>query len=677
MGSRLRLPMNEGLLAEVVARAGVGLCLLDPHNRLALANAEWLRFAGLTAEEALGHNILELLPDMQEPLSPRLEAVRAGRALEMPRHHRLIRETESWWEGNVSAVPMPEGVGILIAIREVTAQVEGEHERQRLVEELQGSNQQLVVASLRNRELIEQALFEQARWRTTVESMLDLVTVADAEGHAIFMNPAYQQFVGRHIDPDLSLQQHPTHYQLCHPDGTMFEPEELPLQRAVLRDEELRNVEVLQRMPSGEERIAVWNASPLHDSAGRVIGSVAVGRDVTQQRRIEEERAKLLRQLMERNQRLSIASVAERMAADEARRRAAELDVTITSLADGLIIYGPQGEIRRMNIAAERILGVSSSRVGQSIDDQVATLRPETVEGEPLPPNQLPAQRALRGETVQGVIFVLHPAGRGSIWVSTSAAPIVTSSGTMLGAVSSFTDITALHQLRQLQEDLIRTISHDLQTPLTVVLGLAQMIERGAEEVDLVRKGSNSIVTGARQMTLVIEQLVDMARLEHGQIRLNRVSLDLHSFVQELKEWLSGALEAGRIRTEIPEDTPRIFADPILLQRVLTNLLSNALKYSSPDTEVVVQSLKANGEITISVVDRGRGIDAEQLTNLFERSHSPRDTGRGEASSASLYITRKLVEAHGGRIWVDSEVGLGTSFHFTLPVAEGNGGRRR
>ncbi|MHB1162352.1 MAG: PAS domain-containing sensor histidine kinase [Chloroflexota bacterium] len=672
-GVQLRsVPPAEVLLSAVFERAGVGLCLVDPRNRVALANSEWLRFADLTAEQTIGHEILELLPEIRSLLTVLLSRARNGETLEMPRHSRKIQGGERWWQGTLSSLPVEGGTGVLISLREVTAQLQWEHEREGLLEELRKVNQRLVLAGIRNQELAQQAQFDQARWKATVESMLDPVTVADAEGRAIYMNPAYERFVQRHIDPRLPVEDHPAHYQLYRPDGTLFGPQELPLQQAVLQGEEVRNVEVVQRLPGGEERIAVWNASPLRDAAGRIVGSVAVGRDVTEQRRVEGERAHLLEQLMERNRMLSTASLAERLTADQARRHTAELEATIAAVADGLVIYGPGGEIRRMNSAAEGILGYPAVGWEESVADRTALLNPETIDGVPFALKELPASRALRGQTVQGMVMVLHRPGKRPVWVSASAAPIITTTGRMQGAVATFTDITDLHEMREQQEDLIRTISHDLRTPLTVVLGRAQMIQRAPEEAELVRRGSHSIVTGARQMTLVIEQLVDMARLGVGQMKLNRIAIDMRAFALELKEWLSGAMEAERIRVEISQELPAILADPVLLERILMNLLSNALKYSPAKTEVLVQGWSADREVVTSVSDRGIGIAPEELAHLFERFRGTAAARKGEGGGASLHITRKLVEAHGGRIWAESELGKGSSFYFTLPAFRGN-----
>ncbi|MCL5958776.1 MAG: ATP-binding protein, partial [Chloroflexi bacterium] len=149
--------------------------------------------------------------------------------------------------------------------------------------------------------------------QATVDNMLDLVTVCDATGRVTYINPAYTALVGRLVEPGLPLEEHPKYYQIFRSDGTLFAVEDLPLQRATLRDEEVRAVEIVHRATDGREITCVFNAAPLHDESGRVIGAVAVGHDITQQRRAEADRERLLRQVEQ--------------LAETAQRRATELDV--------------------------------------------------------------------------------------------------------------------------------------------------------------------------------------------------------------------------------------------------------------------------------------------------------------------------------------------------------------
>ncbi len=500
--------------------------------------------------------------------------------------------------------------------------------------------------AIENARLYQQARFEQMRWQATVQGMLDPVAVSDAHGRLVYANAAYEQLTGLKVEQGI---QPPVSLQLSHPDGTPFAPSELPLQRAT-RGEEARQIEIVQRSPDGVERVAVWNAAPLYEN-GHVIGAVTAGRDVTQERKAQADRERLLA---------------------EVRQRAAELDATLTSIADGLIIYSPQGEIVRMNPAAEDILGYSPAQRMRPMTERLIGLRMERATGQPFPVDEAPPRRAIRGERVHSVVVVLHPPTGRTVWVSASAAPIRTPDGAFLGAVMTFSDITRLHELQEQREDLLRAVSHDLRNPLAVVQAQAQLLLRTLDKAGLTagHEGAEAILTSAQRMNSMIQDLVDSARLEAGQLPLRRQAVDLPAFTLDLKRRLASALETERIRVEAAADLPRAWADPDRLERILTNLLSNALKYSTPGTEVRVIISQRNHEAVIAVADQGPGIPPEELPHLFQRYYRTRAARRGrEGLGLGLYITRMLVEAHGGHIWVESRVGVGSTFSFSLPIA--------
>ncbi len=377
--------------------------------------------------------------------------------------------------------------------------------------------------------------------------------------------------------------------------------------------------------------------------------------------------AELAEQVRERNQKLAVASMAERLWGDEARRRGAELDAVLKSIVEGLVIYGPKGQIEYMNSAAERILSYSSSVWGASLEERAEVMGFLTADGEPFPVEELPAQRALRGETVQGVVMGMNPPGRGMIWVSASAAPMRSSAGRIFGAVATFVDVTIQRELQKQQDNLIELISQQLRTPLTAILGYGELIQRDPEKVDLVRQNAAAVVDGSQRMNSMVRELIDLARLEAGRLVLNRMPVDLHSFALKLKDLRIEGAEPSRVRVNIPKDFPKVIADPIYLKRVIMNLLGNALLHSSSDTEVLIEARQTDDGIVISVVDSGVGIAAEKLAGIFERGFLTESGRKSGGIATSLYMTRMLVEAHGGRIWAESEPARGSTFSFTLP----------
>jgi PAS domain S-box-containing protein len=373
----------------------------------------------------------------------------------------------------------------------------------------------------------------------------------------------------------------------------------------------------------------------------------------------------------------TMATIALRSYGEELQGEIARLDATFSAIPDALVLCSPGALVLRTNQAAERLLGVDER--GRITREQLLSVQAHTAEGEPYPLVSSLIEPALRGEMVPPVTLrISQPDGR-TAWVAASAAPIhqdarVTGSVAVFTDISAVREVRALRELEQQREDLLRAVSHDLRNPLAAVLGQAQLVERRLEraELDEARKGVRGIIAAARRMDVMIEDLVDAARAEAGQIRLDRRAIRMRDLAFGLKERLRSALDVERIDIEVPEDLPEVWADPARLERILTNLWSNALKYSAAGTRVTVSARAEDGWVVTSVADRGPGISPEELPRLFERYfRGAAGRERGEGVGLGLYITRRLVEAHGGRIWVESQVGVGSTFSFSLPVAVG------
>jgi PAS domain S-box-containing protein len=492
--------------------------------------------------------------------------------------------------------------------------------------------------ALDNARLYSETHYERARWQAMVASLLDPVVVADAEGCAVYMNPAYGRLVG--ADPE-ALE--PEREQFFRSDGTALPVEDLPLQRAARRGEEVRDSQMLLRSGDGGEIHVVFSASPLRDPRGKVVGAVAVGRDVTAARAAERERERLL---------------------DEVQARAAELEATVEAIAEGLVVNGPDGRILRMNRTAELTLGLGAEEMRKPYEEQIRLFQPQDAQGRPIPPDEFPVARALRGETLRGELISLRR-GERLLWLIVSSAAIRDRSGRTLGAVTTLSDVTRQREAAEQREDLLRAVSHDLRTPLTSVLLQAHRLISHPDP-DLRRRGE-IITSGARRMEALIRDLVESARLETGQIHLELRPVDLGRYLTDLIARTS-ALDASRIALEV-EPGVSARADPDRLERVVLNLVSNALKYSPPASPVLVRVTREGEEVVTAVSDRGDGIPREELPKIFGRYYRSQRTRGVEGTGLGLYIARLLVEAHHGRIGAESTVGSGSTFSFTLPIA--------
>ncbi len=225
-------------------------------------------------------------------------------------------------------------------------------------------------------------------------------------------------------------------------------------------------------------------------------------------------------------------------------------------------------------------------------------------------------------------------------------------------------------QRLQLQrDDLVRAISHDLRSPLAAVYGQAQMLQqmlKGAGAAPKMQRTIDAILVGARRMDAMIQDLVDSTRLELGQLHLDLLPTELPEFVEDLLDRADGVLETQRVRLDMKSGLPLLNVDPNRLERILINLLSNALKYS--DDEVTVGAELTEGQVRLFVSDRGAGISPTDLPHIFDRFYRSSYLRRSGGLGLGLHITRMLVEAHGGKICVESQPGKGSTFSVLLPV---------
>lgn len=356
--------------------------------------------------------------------------------------------------------------------------------------------------------------------------------------------------------------------------------------------------------------------------------------------------------------------------ATQPEKHAAELVAVIDAIADGIVIFGPGGEVRSMNEAAALLLSAEPS-AGPAGQAPAASPRFVAEDGSPLPLERSPVGRALAGETVRGVHLRLEEPETGCrCWVAASAAPIRGAEGRIDGAVLTLSDETSVYRLQEERDDLLRAITHDLRTPLNAIYMQAHAVERGLGGPEHATERGRSMLKSCERMSAMLQDLSDSAQLEAGRLRLTPQPIDVGEMARELLERLRGGLDVDRVRLVVGAGVACAMADARQLERIFVNLVSNALKYSPPETEVEVRvGTAADGGVELSVLDHGVGITPEDQVHLFERWFRAKGTRRPEGLGLGLYITRLLVEAQRGRVGVESSPGQGSRFRVVLPSA--------
>jgi len=288
--------------------------------------------------------------------------------------------------------------------------------------------------------------------------------------------------------------------------------------------------------------------------------------------------------------------------------------------------------------------------------------------GASVPLHQFPSQRALRGEPSGWDEYIVRKPTGESVSVLWGAAPIVEESGRIEGAVVTLHDITPVKELERLRAEWSSVVAHDLRQPLSTILLHTEALLRTVTEAG-VRKNVDRIQTAAKRLERMTGDLMDLSRLEARRLELAPRKLDLAALVQGLIEQTQAEAPDRTIDLHTRGELREVTADPDRMAQVLENLLSNAVKYGDARAPIVVEIEGAPETVSVAVTNSGPGIAAEDIPRLFQRFQRTNGGRKPGVKSVGLglYITRELVEAHGGQISVTSIPGATTTFRFTVP----------
>ncbi len=242
-----------------------------------------------------------------------------------------------------------------------------------------------------------------------------------------------------------------------------------------------------------------------------------------------------------------------------------------------------------------------------------------------------------------------------------------------VGKVLAMQDITYLKELDQMKSDFVATVSHDLRSPLSIIDGYTDLLQEVGSLNEQQHQFVERIKVATTNMVRLVTDLLDLGKIEAG-LEMEMTPCDLEDIIDPVVTNLQGWAERKGIelRVELPENVPPIRGDSIRLRQVLTNLVDNALKYTHEGGTVAVQMSVDNGTVTVRVRDTGIGIGPDDLPHVFDKFYrvEGEETRDIAGTGLGLAIAKSIVEAHGGRIWAESEPGAGSVFSFTLPVLE-------
>ncbi|MGZ8254836.1 MAG: PAS domain-containing protein [Burkholderiaceae bacterium] len=485
----------------------------------------------------------------------------------------------------------------------------------------------------------------------------DLLFVKDRNGRMVMANPAALRALGKRADRVIGRSN----------AEIIDDPEQA--RQVTVNDERVMaqgRQEVVEEEVNvdGVPRTWLVAKAPYRDENGELLGLIGISRDITDRKRAHE---------------------AQRRVAAAAEAQRAQLQAIVDRIVQGIVILDPDGTVRMMNPAALSLHGFTSvedmHRHIDAIDRDFVLHDPD---GRPLPAEDWPTARALRGEPVRN--FEVHARNRrtGEPWVAIyNTTPVYDATGTLESVVVTIQDITerkrtelTLLDADRRKDEFIATLAHELRNPLAPMLNAIQLLQLDGD-VDVTRQRAKDIIERqVQQMARLIDDLLDISRITLGKLTLRREPVDFGAVVDEAIELARPHITAAehRFELQLPMRPVRLAGDATRLAQVLSNLLINAAKYTPRQGRISLAVETEADEAVIRVRDSGIGIARENLGGLFDKFSQVRSAQdrAGGGLGIGLALSKGLVHMHGGTLSASSPgVGEGAEFVIRLPATAG------
>ncbi len=541
------------------------------------------------------------------------------------------------------------------------------------------------------------------RTETMIAGMADGVLLVDGDGNTVFINPAGQRLLGK-TEIGVPITKHAEVYRLRDEHGRQLDPQELPAAQALSTGRAVQDMTVLIAR-EGTEKVAVsMSATPLHEE-GRTTGVVVTFRDITERRVFEEQ----MQAQATRAQVLADAGAFFSSNIDPTWVTQAIAERTAEVLGDWSAVILRNADAKELSVAAiyhrdMTSLGLAWSYiyrqpliVGEGIIGQVVSTgypslttdvrgsydqaNPGTYHASPVKlASLLILPLRTRREMIGALIIAANDPERAMTDDKLPLAEVLAERAALaIENAKLYTEQVEarrkVEDLSRLKDEFLSIASHELRTPVTSIKGYTQLAKMLIKEGDLNTSEEylDIALDQIDRMSRLILELLDVSRIETGRLEIRREPIAWTHFVRDVVHRHHTAVSDRRFHVSVSDDNRIVVGDRDRLEQVLGNLLENAVKYSpdGSDVTVTVEAEERDGFLT-AVCDRGIGIPADELGQVFERFHRGRQVSSTNYGGLGLglYITKQIIERHGGSIWVESKEGHGTTFYFSLPATE-------
>lgn len=526
---------------------------------------------------------------------------------------------------------------------------------------------------------------ERSWLKTVLDRMPSGVIIADGpSGKLLVANRQAEHIWGRPLRLGAGLDES-GEYRGWHPeDGRPFEAGEWPLSRSIAKGEIVIDEEIEYVRSDGTRGTMLVSSTPVESPAGTIVSAVATFSDITERKQTEKAQRFL-----------ADASGILASSLEYRKTIVAAVHLAVPLLADLCFLdeAGEDGTVRRLEVAfADPAHSGLADRLRMSGPGEgVRTPQARVLEsGQPLlladladPDRQ---ERAAGTETLRDAGFrsmiVLPLLSHGESFGVLSFARAGAGGGysptdlafakELARRIAVAIDNARLYQRAQTatrtRDDLIASVSHDLRTPLGTIIATAELLSQIAAPEEKRQRWVEALRRSANWMKRLIDDLVDIARIEAGRFTIEEQTCAVGELLREAIALMQPVAQQKKLRLMGESALAvELLCDPNRILRVFSNLIGNAIKFTSEGGAITVRAELAGGEVRFSVTDSGSGIAAQELPHIFERFWQARNTARMGAG-LGLAIAEGIVKAHGGKIWADSELGKGSTFFFTLPL---------
>ncbi len=620
---------QKELLRVTLASIGDAVIVTDAQGRVTFMNPEAERLTGWSSSEAIAQPLTTVFSIVNEETGATVEnpvekVIKLGRSTGLANHTVLIAKNGTRVPIDDSAAPIQEPgqelFGVVLVFRDVGEQRAAHLARARLAAIVEFSGDSIITKNLDG--IIQ-------TWNKSAEKLF---------GYSA------SEIVGRPITT------------IIPPEGV---GEEVEIMQRIRSGHPAARLETIRITKDGRHVPVSVSVSPLRDSDGRVVGASKVLHDIS-------------------------AMVAAREALAEEKEL---LATTLGSIGDAVISTDAAGVITFLNSVAESVTGWSLlEAIAKPLETVFRIVNEETrrtVEN--------PVARALREGVVVGLAnhTVLIRKDGSELPVDDSAAPIRNLKGTIVGCVLVFRDISnrrkAEHEAKLMQEtlramdrrknDFLAILAHELRNPLAPVSNAVQLMRISENDPAMIEKALATMERQVAQMSRLIDDLLDVARISRGKIDLRRETIELSDVLRSVLDTARPTAEKLKLELALalPQEPVWLNADPVRLTQVFNNLVNNALKYTGEGGRIRITACLDGSEVAVSVKDSGAGIPAEQLPMIFDMfTQVDRTLGRSQGGlGIGLSLVKELVEMHGGTVAVRSEgADKGSEFIVRLPVTQ-------